>query len=267
MALELAVLDRLSFTIEAIKLAEAERKYYEYLNGVGSQGASSAANVQGSQELSLSQQVAKAREQIQTSLKQGPKPPSKSSVGGVDPEEEAMREENALLKTKVDSLEKQLQQLIQRVAKLETGSGGAPAKAAPPAAAKPADDDDDVDLFGSDEEEDAEAAKVREQRLAEYAAKKSKKTAVIAKSNVILDVKPWDDETDMKVLETEVRKIQMDGLLWGTSKLVPVGYGIKKLQIATVVEDDKVSIEELTEQIEALEDYVQSVDIAAFNKI
>jgi len=34
-----------------------------------------------------------------------------------------------------------------------------------------------------------------------------------------------------------------------------------------VVEDDKVSIDELTETIEAFEDHVQSVDIAAFNKI
>jgi len=139
----------------------------------------------------------------------------------------------------------------------------APAAKAP----APADDDDDVDLFGSDEEEDAEAAKVREQRLAEYANKKSKKTAVIAKSNVILDVKPWDDETDMKELEKEVRKITMEGLLWGVSKLVPVGYGINKLQIATVIEDDKVSVDELTEKIQDLEDFVQSVDIAAFNKI
>lgn len=136
--------------------------------------------------------------------------------------------------------------------------------AATPAAA---DDDDDVDLFGSDDEVDTEADKIREQRLAEYAAKKTKKPTLIAKSNVILDVKPWDDETDMAVLEKEVRKITMDGLLWGTSKLVPVGYGIKKLQIATVVEDDKVSIDELTEKIQEIEDFVQSVDIAAFNKI
>ena len=77
------------------------------------------------------------------------------------------------------------------------------------------------------------------------------------KSSVLLDVKPWDDETDMAVLEGEVRKITMDGLLWGASKLVPVGYGIKKLQIATVVEDDKVSIDELTEKITELEDFVQ----------
>lgn len=92
-------------------------------------------------------------------------------------------------------------------------------------------------------------------------------TAIIAKSNIILDIKPWDDETDMKVLEGEVRKIVQDGLLWGAAKLVPIAYGILKLQISCVVEDDKVSIDELTEKLEAIEDYVQSVDIAAFNKI
>jgi len=41
----------------------------------------------------------------------------------------------------------------------------------------------------------------------------------IAKSNIILDVKPWDDETDMAKLEECVRSIEMDGLLWGACKL------------------------------------------------
>lgn len=36
------------------------------------------------------------------------------------------------------------------------------------------DDDDDIDLFGSDEEVDAEAEKAREERLKAYAEKKSK---------------------------------------------------------------------------------------------
>ena len=145
--------------------------------------------------------------------------------------------------------------------------GGAPLPQT--AGAKPtvAADDDDVDLFGSDEEEDAEAEKIREERVAAYAAKKSKKPALIAKSSVLLDVKPWDDETDMKEMEKQVRTIEMDGLLWGASKLVPVGYGINKLQIMCVIEDDKVSIDELTEKIQEFEDFVQSVDIAAFNKI
>lgn len=142
-------------------------------------------------------------------------------------------------------------------------AGGKPTTQAPAAA----DDDDDVDLFGSDEEDDAEADRIREERLAAYAAKKSKKPALIAKSSVLLDVKPWDDETDMKKMEEEVRTIVMDGMLWGASKLVPVGYGINKLQIMCVIEDDKVSIDELQEKIESFEDFVQSVDIAAFNKI
>lgn len=61
-----------------------------------------------------------------------------------------------------------------------------------------------------------------------------------AKSSILLDVKPWDDETDMAALEASVRGIAMDGLVWGTSKLVPVAFGVKKLQIQCVIEDDKV---------------------------
>lgn len=41
---------------------------------------------------------------------------------------------------------------------------------------------------------------------------------VIAKSSILLDVKPWDDETDMAKLEECVRSIQMDGLVWGQCK-------------------------------------------------
>lgn len=106
------------------------------------------------------------------------------------------------------------------------------AKGTTPAAAA---DDDDVDLFGSDEE-DEEAEKIKEERLKAYAEKKSKKPALIAKSSILLDVKPWDDETDMKELEKHVRTVVMDGLLWGVSKLVPLAYGINKLQICCVIE-------------------------------
>ncbi|KAK1876259.1 Elongation factor 1-beta [Dissostichus eleginoides] len=143
----------------------------------------------------------------------------------------------------------------------DTTSGSAPS------AAKEEEDDDDIDLFGSDEEEDEEAERLKEERLAQYAAKKSKKPTIIAKSSLLLDVKPWDDETDMKQLEALVRSISMEGLLWGQSKLLPVGYGIQKLQINCVIEDDKVGTDMLEEQITAFEDFVQSMDVAAFNKI
>ena len=41
---------------------------------------------------------------------------------------------------------------------------------------------------------------------------------LIAKSSILLDVKPWDDETDMAKLEEHVRSIELDGLLWGQCK-------------------------------------------------
>ncbi|KAK0289403.1 hypothetical protein LTR35_002600 [Friedmanniomyces endolithicus] len=149
---------------------------------------------------------------------------------------------------------------------IAVGSGKAPEKEA--AKDTGGEEDDEVDLFGSDdEEEDAEAVRIREERLAQYAQKKAGKTKPAAKSIVTMDVKPWDDETDMKALESSVRAIEKDGLTWGASKLVAVGFGIKKLQINLVVEDEKVSLEELQEQIDELEDYVQSSDIAAMQKL
>merc|ERR1712113_910544 len=179
-----------------------------------------------------------------------------------------LEDEKTVLQKTVSSMEKTILDLTKRLAALETGKPTAPSTKPAPAPAEEEDDDDDVDLFGSDdEEEDAEAARVREERLAAYAAKKSKKPGPIAKSSVLLDCKPWDDETDMAAMEAEIRKIEMDGLIWGAGKLQPVGYGINKLSIMCTVEDEKVSIDELSETIQEIEDYVQSVDIAAFNKI
>jgi translation elongation factor EF-1beta len=72
-----------------------------------------------------------------------------------------------------------------------------------------------------------------------------------------------DDETDMKALEAAVRGIEKDGLVWGASKLVPVGFGIKKLQINLVIEDDKIGLDDLQEEIQEFEDHVQSTDIVS----
>ncbi|OJJ35425.1 hypothetical protein ASPWEDRAFT_133448 [Aspergillus wentii DTO 134E9] len=133
---------------------------------------------------------------------------------------------------------------------------------------KPAEeDDDDVDLFGSDDE-DEETIRVREARLQEYKEKKEKKgPKPAAKSLVTLEVKPWDDETNLEELEANVRAIDQDGLVWGASKFVAVGFGIKKLQINLVVEDEKVSTDELQARIEEDEDHVQSTDVAAMQKL
>uniref|UniRef100_A0A8C1CWZ0 Eukaryotic translation elongation factor 1 delta b (guanine nucleotide exchange protein) n=1 Tax=Cyprinus carpio carpio TaxID=630221 RepID=A0A8C1CWZ0_CYPCA len=267
---------------------EAERQFYERMNGPTQPKQDTGAN-------SILQDIARARENIQKSLAglkttlqpsrgSAPKisnPSHRSSPSGgggaADYGELAARMkdlelENQSLHKVVQELRSALSKVESRVSALEkrttapTVNGTAPTapQKAPPAPAKQEEEDEDedeIDLFGSDEEVDEEAERLKEQRLQEYAAKKAKKPALIAKSSILLDVKPWDDETDMAKLEECVRSVQVDGLLWGASKLVPVGYGIKKLQINCVVEDDKVGTDFLEEEITKFEDYVSNVSI------
>lgn len=99
----------------------------------------------------------------------------------------------------VEDLRSALSKMESRVSALEkrstaptvNGTGPAAPQKAPSAPVKEEDEDeDDIDLFGSDEEVDEEAERLKEQRLQEYAAKKAKKPALIAKSSILLDVKP-----------------------------------------------------------------------------
>merc|ERR1719312_59944 len=105
-----------------------------------------------------------------------------------------------------------------------------------------------------------------EKKAAADAAKKSKPAPVL-KSNVVLDIKTWDDETDLVAMEKAVRAIAMDGLTWGDSKIIEIGFGIKKLRMSTCIIDELVGLYDLEDKIQELEDFVQSVDIVSHNKI
>ncbi|XP_068626229.1 probable elongation factor 1-delta [Battus philenor] len=243
---------------------DAEKNYYESLSKVQTSPIVIGAS-------SLASEVAKARQHIKNSLECMD---SVATLAGVPNTEilnklNNLEKENINLKKITADLQKLILGLQVRVESLEKGdTKNLKAESSKAVATAQEDSDDGVDLFGSDdEEESAEAAKLREERLAAYNAKKAKKPVLIAKSNIILDVKPWDDETDMAAMEQAVRTINTDGLLWGAAKLVPLAFGIHKLQISCVVEDDKVSVDWLTEEIEKIEEFVQSVDIAAFNKV
>ncbi|XP_017351472.1 eukaryotic translation elongation factor 1 delta a (guanine nucleotide exchange protein) isoform X2 [Ictalurus punctatus] len=248
------------------KYDEAERCFYEGVNGVPSAPQDTDAN-------DFLQDIVEARQAVQQPLARSQNASKSEDQSELVSRVKSLELDNKNLHKVVDDLRAMLSKLESRLSGLEKSPNQAPkAAAAPQAAPAPTpkvvveEEDDDIDLFGSDEE-DEEAERIKAQRVQEYAAKKAKKPALIAKSSIILDVKPWDDETDMAKLEECVRSVQMDGLLWGASKLVPVGYGIKKLQINCVVEDDKVGVDILEEEITKFEDYVQSVDVAAFNKI
>ena len=98
-------------------------------------------------------------------------------------------------------------------------------------------------------------------------ANNATEATTVARSIIVLDVKPLVVETNMTALEDLVRSITMDGLTWGDSELVPVAFGIRKLLISCVIEDVKVSVHELQERIEAFEEFVQSTDIVSFSKL
>merc|ERR1712166_1130287 len=127
------------------------------------------------------------------------------------------------------------------------------------------------DLFGSDDEE-ADAIE---------AAKKASGKVVIAKSILVWDVKPFGSETDLSVLAKKILEIKMDGLSWKTEwKKEPVAYGVFKIQIGAIIEDAKVSADDVSEIVEAICDpasvdaedneegyMVQSTEIVVFNKL
>ncbi|KAM6148245.1 elongation factor 1-delta isoform 2-T2 [Rhynchocyon petersi] len=244
---------------DKFKYDEAERRFYEQANG-----PAAASSRQENGASVILRDIARARENIQKSLAGvSTAPAGRRSVRD-------LQQALAKLEARLSTLERSSP--THRATAPQTQHVSPMRQVEPPAkkVATPAEDDEDndIDLFGSDEEEeDKEAARLRAERLRQYAEKKAKKPTLVAKSSILLDVKPWDDETDMAQLEACVRSVQLDGLTWGGSKLVPVGYGIRKLQIQCVVEDDKVGTDLLEEEITKFEEHVQSVDIAAFNKI
>jgi len=147
----------------------------------------------------------------------------------------------------------------------KSASAKSPKSPAKPKAKK--DDDFDFDDDDSDDEggEKLSAADIIARKKAEAEAATHELTG--GKSSVIFDVKPWGLETDMNELEKNVRAIEMKGLRWAGGQFEKVAFGIRMLRINAVVEDDYVSIDELQERMEALEDFVQSTDIYAFNKL
>merc|ERR1712226_1222781 len=188
-----------------------------------------------------------------------------------------LEQENQAIRS---SLEKALERLEKQGAFKPEESKPAAVAAPAKAEAKKVDSDaesenDDDDFFASSDDEDEEskaaAEALKAKRVAEYNARKAekaqKKGVVAAKSSITFDVKPWDDETSLDDLLVKIKEIKLDGLVWGAAQKKPLAYGIFKLQLIAVVEDDKVSTDDLVEKIEAFEDEVQSVDIAAFNKL
>jgi elongation factor 1-beta len=149
----------------------------------------------------------------------------------------------------------------------QLGSGG---KQDAKGDAKAADEDDDVDIFGEETEEDVEAAKALQAKIdAEKAAKKAGKGKG-ERSLIVLDIKPFDAETDLQALAKSIKTIEHEGIQnWGLEhKLEPMAFGVCKLVISVVVYDDLMDVDTLSDMInEKHEDDVQSIDVNAMSKV
>ena len=142
-----------------------------------------------------------------------------------------------------------------------------------PAPKKPVEEDDDediddVDLFGGVTEEEKQALEDGKKKQEEE--KKKQKKAVVQKSRIRFDVKSYEVDQDFNNLASRITDtIKKDGLVWQDSyEIVPIGFGINCLRLTMIVEDEKISADDILEQIqETWEDEVQSCDIFEFNKV
>jgi elongation factor 1-beta len=127
------------------------------------------------------------------------------------------------------------------------------------------EDDDDMDLFGEETEEEKKA---KEEMKAKNKKEKKGKKKPVDKSHVILEIKGWEQDQDLEALAKKIiSTIKKDGLQWNTGfKLEEVAFGIKKLVIAMLVEDEKCSVDEIIEELQSWEDDIQSVETVSFNK-
>ena len=129
-------------------------------------------------------------------------------------------------------------------------------------------EEEGLDLFGEETEEDKKAKEeMKKNRKKEKEGKKDKKKEV-DKSHVILEVKGWEAEQDLEALAKKIiSTIKKDGLSWNTGyKLEEVAFGVKKLIIAFLAEDDKCSVQEIVDELESWESDIQSVEVVSFNK-
>ena len=145
------------------------------------------------------------------------------------------------------------------------GKGGKKEEKKPEKKEEKKEEEDDMDLFGEETEEDK---KVKEEMKKKNKGKKDGKKKEVDKSHVILEVKGWEAEQDLEALAKKIiSTIKKDGLSWNTGyKFEEVAFGVKKLVIAFLAEDEKCSVQDIVDELESWENDIQSVEVVSFNK-
>ena len=147
-----------------------------------------------------------------------------------------------------------------------------PAKKSAPAAE---DSDDDVDdLFGDDGEDEDIAIPLQEncwdkelQARMKAKAEKAKKRG--PEKMFVFDKTIWH-WNGLGSVSKKLKATTLDGIVcWGQEQVLPVAFGIKKLRISMIVEDDKLCQDDLEDHINAdgRDDEIQSIDLYTMSKV
>lgn len=125
------------------------------------------------------------------------------------------------------------------------------------------DEEDPLAFLGDedDDEETKDMMKSKSAKVKEVLDRQAAKAAQ-ARSNLTLDIKPYDAETDMAEVERRVRELQIEGVKWLGSALMDVAFKIKMLRITAQLTDVLAGMDTVRDCItEALPDLVQSTDV------
>ena len=128
------------------------------------------------------------------------------------------------------------------------------------APAAEAEEEEMDDLFGDEDSDEEAAAEARDhaamlrgkafEAKKKAAAEAAGKVAPEAKSLILWEVKPVDDETDLDALAKRILAItnEKGGLFWKTEyKKAPIAFGIFKLIIGATIHDNLVSTDDIQE--------------------
>lgn len=97
----------------------------------------------------------------------------------------------------------------------------------------------------------------------------------LPKSRLTIEIKPYEIETDLYSLAERITEIRREGyivvywrLTWsGCYKTVDVAYGMQKLVLEMLLDDDKIEVGEVIEAVEQQFEEVMSVDVPYIHQI
>lgn len=96
----------------------------------------------------------------------------------------------------------------------------------------------------------------------DIATQKHEKSAKKERNNVLIDINPESDETDLVQLENSIRELKLDDVEWLGAQQIPIAYTLKKLRFVVKYNGKTTDADTIQEEIEKVEG-VKSVDFVA----